>query len=240
VSDDAFLVQSVPDVRRPFRCQRPSGDLRGLPKGFVGDQARHTAPTALSEAALVSRIQRGDSHAEDELVRRYARGVRIILTRSSRDRSMVDDLCQDVLRLAIEKIRSGSVREPQRLSGFIAGLARMRAIEHFRRQDIREAIQARNPVEAAAPANQLERMLERERADIARVVLAQLDSDRDREILRRYYINEDDKDAICADLGLTPLHFNRVLFRARQRYRELFQQRMMEMDGTARKPGGRG
>ena len=29
---------------------------------------------------------------------------------------------------------------------------------------------------------------------------------------------------ICRDLNLSDLHFNRVLFRARQRYRELFVQ----------------
>ena len=184
------------------------------------------------EAALVSRIGRGDPAAEDLLVRRYERGVRIILTRSCRDRSMVDDLCQDVLRLAIEKVRSGAVREPQRLAGFIAALARMRAIEHFRRQDTRDALQARHPPETTTAANQLERMLERERAEIARTILEQLDSDRDREILTRYYVDEDDKEAICADLRLTSLHFNRVLFRARQRYRDLFQQRMTESKGT--------
>jgi len=198
----------------------------------VGDQARHTAPMEPGEAALVSRIGRGDPAAEDELVRRYERGVRIILTRSCRDRSMVDDLCQDVLRLAIEKVRSGAVREPQRLAGFIAALARMRAIEHFRRQDTRDALQARHPPETTTAANQLERMLERERAEIARTILEQLDSDRDREILTRYYVDEDDKEAICADLRLTSLHFNRVLFRARQRYRDLFQQRMTESKGT--------
>ena len=35
--------------------------------------------------------------------------------------------------------------------------------------------------------------------------------------------------AICRDLGLTSLHFNRVLFRARERYRELFDERAKRM-----------
>ena len=182
----------------------------------------------LSDAALVACIQRGDSQAEDELVRRYQSGVKIILTRSSRDRSVVDDLCQDVLRLAIEKVRAGAVRDPERLSGFVAALARNRAIEHFRRQDTREALQAHDRTEPAIPPPQLDRILARERAEIARIVLAQLDSDRDREILERYYVEEEGKDRICADLGLTSLHFNRVLFRARRRYRELFEEWMRE------------
>ena len=51
---------------------------------------------------------------------------------------------------------------------------------------------------------------------------AYVSSDRDREILFRFYLAEDDKERICRDLGLTAVHFNRVLFRARERFRELY------------------
>jgi RNA polymerase sigma-70 factor, ECF subfamily len=47
-------------------------------------------------------------------------------------------------------------------------------------------------------------------------------SERDRQILYRFYIAEEDKDRICADLQLSSLHFNRVLHRARERYRDLY------------------
>ena len=56
-------------------------------------------------------------------------------------------------------------------------------------------------------------------------MLAELKNERDRDILSRYYIADQDKDAICRDLQLSDLHFNRVLFRARQRYRELYESR---------------
>jgi RNA polymerase sigma-70 factor, ECF subfamily len=54
-------------------------------------------------------------------------------------------------------------------------------------------------------------------------VINELPSDRDRQILFRFYIAEEEKERICADLCLTGLHFNRVLFRARARYRELYE-----------------
>ena len=43
---------------------------------------------------------------------------------------------------------------------------------------------------------------------------------RDREILRRFYVEEEDKDSICKDLKIDGTHFNRVLFRAKARFRE--------------------
>ena len=66
------------------------------------------------------------------------------------------------------------------------------------------------------------RNLRSELAEIVRRVLSEMTSERDRQVLFRFYIAGDGKDAICRDLGLTSLHFNRVLFRARERYRELY------------------
>ncbi len=65
-------------------------------------------------------------------------------------------------------------------------------------------------------------MLHLEDSAIIRQVIQELPSERDRQVLRRFYLEEDDKDAICADLNLTSLHFNRVLHRARERFRELY------------------
>jgi len=176
---------------------------------------------------LVRRIEAGDPAAEAELVVKYQRGIRTMVTRASRDRSSVDDLCQDVMRVAIEKIRAGAVREPERLSGFIAGLARTRVIDHFRRIDARGAHDAQALVlPSVQAANPLERVLEIERAQIVRTLLRELDSDRDRQVLFRYYLADEEKARICRDLNLTPLHFNRVLFRARERFRDLLRRSM--------------
>ena len=185
-------------------------------------------------AELVRRIEQGDGGAEVDFIQRYRRGVTVIVARNCRDQSPVEDLCQDVLTTALEKIRSGAVREPDRLSGFVAGLARTVVLEHYRKEGVRSAIDARMgaPPQAAPPVA-LDRLLRQEQAFIARRVLSELDSDRDRQILFRFYIAEDDKERICRDLGLTPLHFNRVLFRARERYRDLYRQ------WTAAHGGGR-
>ena len=41
----------------------------------------------------------------------------------------------------------------------------------------------------------------------------------------RFYLDDEDKDAICRALGLSYEHFNRVIFRARNRFRELLERR---------------
>src|SRR5262249_32352399 len=179
-----------------------------------------------SPADLVRRILAGERSAEDELVSRYSRGVSIIVRRIARDASLTEDLCQETFRLVLEKVRRGEVREAEKLSGFICSLARNLAIDHFRqasRRETAEDVESTRPLSDPAP-DQLSVLLEREKANGVRQVLKELKPPRDREILYRFYIAEEDKERICADLGLSSLHFNRVLYRARERFRELCQQ----------------
>jgi RNA polymerase sigma-70 factor (ECF subfamily) len=186
-------------------------------------------------AELVDRICAGDAAAESELVSRYGRGIALLVRRSSRDPSAVDDLCQQTFQIALEKIRRGDVREPEKLSGFVCSLARNLVIDHFRKAAARRTSGPSEGVAAADPApGPLESLLRVERASLVRRVLSELPSERDRQILFRFYIAEDEKEAICRDLGLSSLHFNRVLFRARERYRELYEETAAE---RARRPG---
>ena len=187
---------------------------------FRSNRSDHDEQSAAASSAIVQRIVDGDRTAEAELVARYARGIRLIISRASSDRSAIDDLCQDTFRITLEKVRRGEVRDPDRLSGFICSVARNLVVDHFRRA-ARTADAAIPDTPDPAP-DPLDRLLARERAKSARAVLDELGSERDRQILLRFYVAGDSKEDICADFGLSSLHFNRVLFRARERYRELY------------------
>jgi len=184
----------------------------------MGSRTSDSEPDA--SAALVKRLIAGDPTAEEELVRRYTRGIRMLLRRITNDWS-ADDLHQDTFRRALEKIKRGELREPDKLSAFMCGLARNLAIDSLRQSMRAEQLQPRQPV-PAPDADALEQLLREERARAVRQALSEMPVARDREILRRFYIAEEDKEQICADLDLSALHFNRVLHRARERFRELF------------------
>ncbi|HKC26065.1 MAG TPA: sigma-70 family RNA polymerase sigma factor [Thermoanaerobaculia bacterium] len=171
---------------------------------------------------LVRRILRGDPQAEEELIERHRRGVAAALWSAGPDASVADDLYQETFRIALEKIRRGQLRDPSRLSGFLASLARNLVIEHFRRTAWLRVSSVPDEEPADPEPNPLDDLLRLERAEMVRRVLLEMTSERDRELLSRFYIEGEEKDAICRDLGLTGLHFNRVLFRARERYRELY------------------
>lgn len=180
----------------------------------------------LAPSALVERIVAGDRSAEAELVERYSRGLRLLICRSSSDRSSVDDIHQDVFRVALQRIRQGEVREPERLNSFLCGVARRLTIDHHRKaakQPVADDEAARLLLSAEAGPDAM--ALANERAQIAEEVLSALEIDRQSQILKRFYIADEDKESICRDMGLTGLHFNRVLHRARKRFKELYLRR---------------
>lgn len=188
------------------------------------DANRYQEACASSPADLVARIVAGDRIAEENLVSRFSRGVFVILSTMGSQRAAIEDLRQETFRIALEKIRLGHVREPEKLAGFISSLARNLAIQHFRaasRSEVTMGVESAETVPDPAPGA-MEQLLDQENRAIVRRVLSEVRPERYRQILHRYYVAEEEKEAICADMSLSSLHFNRVLQRARDRYRELY------------------
>lgn len=171
---------------------------------------------------LVRRIAAGDASAEGELVQRYSRGLHYLLRRLGAAPELADDLHQETFRVVLERLRGRGLDEPAGLVGFLRGTARNLMLAE-RRKTARRRTEADDEelAQAVHPApSQLSAVLLDEEAETVRQLIRELPTDRDRQLLLRYYVSDEDKESLCADLGLDSLHFNRVLFRARQRFKE--------------------
>jgi RNA polymerase sigma-70 factor, ECF subfamily len=172
---------------------------------------------------FVHRIGTGDRTAESEMVRRYSRGLRYVLRRRTSDESLAEDLVQDTFRIAIERLRKGPIDQPECLAGFLYSTARNLLIAH-QRKEWRRATTPDSEAVDLVPDESRSPFREVSREQISRLVrqlLNELQVPRDREILLRVYVQDQDKEEICRALGLDSLHFNRVLHRAKQRFRQL-------------------
>lgn len=187
-----------------------------------------TEPTPNDEGApgeLVRRIASGDRRAETLLVEKFTRGLLFVLRRRLGDEARVQDIYQDTFALVIQKARDGQIREPDHISGFIRSTALNLAMGETRK-DIRRQTYTNHDAVACATAPGLCAYCELEReqkSQIVRDLLEELRMPRDRELLARFYLADEDKEDICQDLDLTAAHFDRVLYRARQRFRAIAQ-----------------
>ena len=196
-------------------------------KGSDSDDSAHAhAEEQRAAISLVERIGNGDGAAEQALVERYSRALLFMLRRRCGDPELANDLHQDVFRIVIERLRGRGIKEPARLAGFIQSTGRNLLIGVIRRRQRRQTYADTDSVSVAAddaqPA-QYEQADADETAQHLRLLLDELNSDRDRAILTRFYLLQEDKRSICDGLKLSDLHFNRVLYRAKKRFRELLE-----------------
>lgn len=96
----------------------------------VAPANRLSSAHAAEDARLVEKARRGDERAFDELYQRYARMVHgLLLARARRDD--VEDLVQEVFLAAWQRLET--LRDPAAFGGWLAMIARNRAIDLHRR-----------------------------------------------------------------------------------------------------------
>jgi RNA polymerase sigma-70 factor (ECF subfamily) len=154
-----------------------------------GALAREIASTPEGEAGA----------AESELYRRFAPRVRLFGLKHLRDDMAADDLAQQVMLVAIERLRAGEVRNPDEIGSFILGTSRVIASGLRRRERRREELHMRFDAREAVDSGFDERMF-----DVVRLApcLAAM-RDRERTILLLTFYSERSAVDIAAALGMT-------------------------------------
>jgi RNA polymerase sigma-70 factor (ECF subfamily) len=190
-------------------------------------------PALEEEARTAAHIVRGFRgtaeervRCESEMVERYSRGLRYVLARQIGDDERARDLLQETFGIAIEKLRKEEIEKPERLAGYLRGIAVRVALNAGRRWK-REPAGLDNSAIAAIPNNELrqfQHVASGETQSAVHKILQSMPVKRDRELLIRFYVHDQDKQEICRELGLSSLHFNRVLFRAKNRFRKLIEE----------------
>lgn len=176
---------------------------------------------------IAGRIGTGDTEAESVLAERLKPGLLMLLRRRcANDRELAADLCQDTLLIVLQRLRSRTIADPARLAAFAAQTARQLAFDSRRRFAVRKTSVDSRAVESAQIAvSDVDSTEQASIASLVRKLLDELSNARDREILNRFYLLEEDKEAICRSLNFTSGTFDQVIFRARARLRSLLQSR---------------
>jgi RNA polymerase sigma-70 factor (ECF subfamily) len=197
----------------------PSFPEPAMPEVLVGSEESAKATAVYADwSDLVARIQSGETDGMEELYNLFSGGMRFyFVNRFGADE--VDERIHDTFMVVVQAIRRGELREPDRLMGFVRTIVRRQVAAHIdlaahkRPTEIVEGSEFRreNPEEAIAF---------HQRADLINRVLATL-SERDREILTRFYVLEQSPDEICTAMALTETQFRLLKSRAKARFGEL-------------------
>lgn len=191
------------------------------------EQGAHTAERGRS---TLERIAAGDRRAEAEFVEAYRRGVLALVRRHCRPREpAVEDIAHDVLIAVLGKLRESAIRDEAALPAYVRSAVVFAVQSEYRKRGRREALiegiaepmpdDPPSTSQDERPPDHLERA---QRRTAVTALLQELDVARDREVLRRFYLQEEERETICSALGIDEGHFRKVLFRARTRFAELW------------------
>jgi RNA polymerase sigma-70 factor, ECF subfamily len=174
-------------------------------------------------AQIVARIRDGDAAAMEELYAIFARGIRYFLLRNLGSEEL-DDRVHDCFVIVTEAIQNGELRDPARLMGYVRTVVKRQiasaidtAVDQRRTHvDYDETMfgitDFNNDPEQS--------IISRQRSEIARKVLLSI-SRRDREILDRFYVQEQTQEQICDEMGLSATQFRLLKSRAKTRFGNL-------------------
>jgi RNA polymerase sigma-70 factor (ECF subfamily) len=130
-----------------------------------------------------------------------------------------DDRIHDMFIVVVEAIRDGKLREPGALSSYIFGVARFSLCSKIglktRHERLAGTLRHWVVSRHRTPTPE-DTLAERERAEIMRDLLSTL-SLKEREILTRFYLDEQPKDQICREMALSDTQFRLAKSRAKQR-----------------------
>ena len=183
----------------------------------VSDSGGH-APD-LSWSALVEQIREGEPTGMEDLYRIFSKGIRFLLYRHFGAQDL-DDKVHDAFLVITQSIQRGDLREPERLMGYVRTVVRRQISAH-----IQTAIDRRRnyaDLDMIAPLrdrrpNPETRMVERQKVELAMRLLNSIPK-RDREVLIRFYLQEQSPAQICRDLALTQTQFRLIKSRAKARF----------------------
>jgi len=169
---------------------------------------------------LVDRIQFGDTSATEDMYRMFFAGIRFLIHRQLGSEDL-DEKVHNVLVIVTQAIRSGELREPSRLMGYVHGVVRgivASGIGSAVGTHRTRAYGNSNELVSDQPPNPVPDAMER--MGMATRVLKST-SHRDREVLTRWYLNEESAEAICSGMGLSETQFLLIKSQAKARFGEL-------------------
>jgi RNA polymerase sigma-70 factor, ECF subfamily len=177
---------------------------------------------AIDWALLVQQIKAGSDEGMEQLYRLFSRGIRYYLCRQLGPQEL-EDKVHDTFLIVVNAIKRGDLREPERLMGFVRTVVRRQVaayIEnavHTRREQtdletgITVADRSENPEQSA---------IIKQKAELMKSALEAL-SKRDRDILIRFYLQEQPQEQICREMSLTETQFRLLKSRAKAKFGEI-------------------
>lgn len=210
---------------QPKPAPAPSGEANPSETVKNSEVKEKTVRTGFAQVewrVLVAQVQAGEDAGMEQLYKLFSRGIRYYLCRQLGPQEL-EDKVHDTFLIVVNAIKRGDLREPERLMGFVRTVVRRQVAAYIEQavHNRREQTDLESGVTVAdRTQNPEQEAMIRQKAELMKSSLQAL-SQRDRDILVRFYLLEQPQDQICREMSLTETQFRLLKSRAKAKFGEI-------------------
>lgn len=179
------------------------------------------------DASYVSKLRAGDASTEQHFIAYFSELIQLKLRQRLRRPEQIEDVRQETFSRTLTLIRSeGGLRHAERLGPLVNSICNNVLMEQYRSSSRVGALEdgvVERLVETRPDA--LSMVISQDTREVVRHVLDDL-KERDRSLLRAVFLEERDKDEVCAEFGVDRDYLRVLLHRAKGAFREMYSRRV--------------
>jgi RNA polymerase sigma-70 factor (ECF subfamily) len=180
----------------------------------------------------VERLRDGDFRTQEHFVAYFSELIQLKLRSRLHSPQAIEDVRQEAFVRVLEAVRSGKIRQPERLGAYVNSTCNIVLQEHYRKSGRDTSLEDEEDLDPPAKGvDVIGAIAARQMEEKVREILEEL-SERDRRLLREVFLDERDKDDVCRDFGVDRDYLRVLLHRAKQSFKSLYLKNM-----SARPPG---
>lgn len=179
------------------------------------------------DATYVGSLCAGDRQTEEHFVGYFSQLIHVKLRSRLQSPHAIEDVRQETFARVFRTLRKeGGLRQPECLGAFVNTVCNNVLLEQYRASSRAESLDEEGrPEPVSRGANALDLAAGNQMKQKVREILLDL-SPRDRTLLKAVFLDERDRDEVCAEFGVEREYLRVLLHRAKQEFKIEYLKRM--------------
>jgi RNA polymerase sigma-70 factor, ECF subfamily len=174
------------------------------------------------DESYVERLSAGDFRTQEHFVAYFSELIQLKLRSRLHSPQAIEDVRQETFTRVFAALRSGKIRQPDRLGSFVNSMCNNVLLEQYRTSGRVSSLEDEEQKDfPAVGVDVLGALAAKQMGEKIREILEEL-PERDRRLLREVFLEERDKDEVCRDFGVDRDYLRVLLHRAKQSFKSLY------------------
>jgi RNA polymerase sigma-70 factor (ECF subfamily) len=189
------------------------------------------------DGTYLENLRKGDLRTEEHFVNYFSELIHLKLRSRLSSKDAIEDVRQETFARIFVLLRGKEgVRNASALGALVNSICNHVLLEHYRSHSKSDAMEDSSEIDIQAEhTDVLDAMVSQDTQKTVRQILDKL-SERDRQLLKRIFLEDCDKDEVCTEFGVDREYLRVLLHRAKLSFKSFYVKHI----ASSGPPGGRG